>query len=461
MLEQVARFLHAHAMLPSGSVVLVGVSGGIDSVALLRALWLLQDQLGVRVEAAHFHHGIRVESGEEQLFVEELCRELAVPLHLGCADVPALARASGQSLEVAARQARHRFFRQAMAECGAERLALAHHRDDQAETVLLRLIRGAGADGLAAMAPVEETGIVRPFLCVGRAEIRAWCEQNGFTWREDPSNADTSIPRNWVRHVLLPMAEERLNPQATGALCRAADLLREDSRFLNGLANAALTRAVELPGGGASAPTEDLAGLPWPVQSRALRQLARRSGLAADVELCDVAALASLLGEAKTGRRLDLGGGAVAIREAGMLAVLPALPEQSLWEPVPLGIPGETEACGGVFRCRLLDAVPAALKEHPVAVQHFDADCFPTGVVARSRAEGDRFHPLGAPGGKKLKDHLIDRKVARYARNGLPLLASGAEVLWVVGVGISDKVRVTAQTTRVLQIEFVKKEKGL
>ncbi len=461
MLDQVRRTIRDCAMFPNGCVVLVGVSGGMDSVALLHALWLLRDELGIHVEAAHFHHGIRAEAEEEQLFVEGLCRDLSVPLHLGRADVPVVAGERGVSLEVAARDARHRFFREIMAERGIQRLALAHHRDDQAETVLLRLIRGAGPDGLAAMAPVEDSGIVRPFLCVGRAEIRDWCVQNGYTWREDASNADTTIPRNWVRHVLLPMMEQRLNPQAAGALCRAAELLREDSRYLNSLAETVLARAAELPGGGVSAPVEDLAGLPWPVQSRVIRQMARRAGIDSDVELCDVLEMSSLLGEGKTGRRLDLGGGAVALREAGALVIMPAMPETQRWEPVPLAVPGDTAACGGLFRCRLLDAVPADLQDHPANVQYFDADRFPDGVAARSRAGGDRFHPLGAPGGKKLKDHLIDRKVSRFARGGLPLLACSADVLWVVGVGIADAVKVTAQTARVLKIEFVKKEKGL
>ncbi len=461
MLDQVRRYIRDCAMLPKGSVVLVGVSGGVDSVALLRALCMLRDGLGIQVEAAHFHHGIRAESDDEQHFVEGLCFELRVPLHLGRADAPALAGERGVSLEVAARDARHLFFREIMEELGIQSLALAHHKDDQAETVLLRLIRGAGADGLSAMAPVEDNGIVRPFLCVGRAEIQAWCVQNGFTWREDASNADTTIPRNWVRHVLLPMVEERLNPQAPEALCRAAELLREDSRFLNSLAESALKRAVEMPGGGASAPVEDIAHLSWPVQSRALRQLARRAGMVADVERCDILAMSSLLGAGKTGCRLDLGSGAVALREAGALVILPALPEPRRWEPVPLAVPGETAACGGLFHCEHFEGVPPDLKEHSATMQYFDADRFPPGVAARSRAEGDRFHPLGAPGSKKLKDHLIDRKVSRFVRDGLPLLACGADVLWVVGVGIADGVKVTAQTTRVLEIEFVKKEKGL
>lgn len=461
MLNRIAQFIKQQAMIPRGCTVLVGVSGGMDSVVLLRVLWLLRDRLGIKLEAAHFNHGIRTESVEEERFVSSLCGSLGVSLHIGRADVPAMARDRAVSLEVAAREARHGFFWHVMGERGIGLLALAHHRDDQAETVLLRLIRGAGADGLAAMAPVEGTGIVRPLLCVGRAEIRSWCEQNGVDWREDASNADTSIPRNWVRHELLPMMEARLNPAVTDALCRTAELLREDGRYLDGLAREALRGMVALPGGGVAIPVDDVKGLPQAVQSRALRLLARQAGLAADVEWANIQDIAALLQLGKTGRRVDLDGGAVALREAHSLMIVPWLEPPAAWEPAALAVPGETAACGGVFRCELLHGILPEYREHPKWVQFVDAEAFPDDVWARSRKEGDRFHPLGAPGGRKLKEYLIDRKVSRFDRDALPLLAHGADVLWVVGHGIADDIKINAATRTVLKISFQQKENGV
>ena len=172
MLSRVTKYIKKYNMLPEGCRALIGVSGGMDSVALLHILCLLREKMGFELEAAHFNHGIRPESAEEEGFVGALCEKAGVPLHIGHADVPKLARESHMSLETAAREARHGYFREGMAERRLSRLALAHHRDDQAETVLLRLIRGAGTAGLGAMAPAEESGIVRPLLCVGREDIR-------------------------------------------------------------------------------------------------------------------------------------------------------------------------------------------------------------------------------------------------------------------------------------------------
>ena len=458
MLSLVARFIRDEGLLPNGCGALAGVSGGADSVALLRVLFLMRDELGITLEAAHFNHGIRAESAGEEQFVTALCEELGVTLHVGRADVPKLAREQKVSLEVAARQARHSFFRQVLAGRGLSRLALAHHRDDRAETVLLRLVRGAGADGLGSMAPLEPSGIVRPLLCVGREDIRAWCRENGFQWVEDASNADTSIPRNWVRHKLLPLIGERLNPSVAEALARSAELLAEDSQYLNGLARAALINMETLPGGGVTVPAGDLAGLAKPVQSRAVRQMLVAAGLVCDVERANVVDVAALLGPGRTGRRVDLDGGAAALREAEQLAILPRLPETVRWEPVPLAIPGETEACGGVFRCSVMDAAPAGYREHGANEQYFDLEAFPADAVARGRRDGDRFHPLGGPGSRKLKEYLIDRKVGRWSRDGLPLLVCGADVLWVVGHGIADGVKITDNTGQVLHITYAAKE---
>lgn len=454
MLPHVFRYIKKHCIFPRGSRVLVGVSGGMDSVALLHILRAFQEKLGIEPEAAHFNHGIRAEAGEDERFVEALCEKLRVPLHIGRADVPALAEETGVSLEVAAREARHAFFANVMRESHFGKLALAHHLDDQAETVLLRLVRGSGADGLGAMAPVEDNGIVRPLLCVGREDIHAWCVENTIDWREDASNADTSIPRNWVRHELMPLLRQHLNPSAPAVLCRAAELLRDDEYYLSAEADKALARVEIRKDGGIAVPVDFVAGLHPAVQSRALRQLIARAGLACDVERVNIDDVASLLEDGMTGRRIDLDGGYAALREAAALVIVPRLPEETVYPPVRLAVPGLTRAAGGVFACEALDGIPAGYRDHVNSVQYFDLDAFPQDVVARSRMPGDRFHPLGATGGKKLKEFLIDRKAARWGRGGIPLLARGGDVLWVVGHAIADSVKITGGTVRVLKITY-------
>ncbi len=458
MRERVTRYWREQGMAEPGEGVLVGVSGGMDSVALLWLLAGLRCELGIRLAAAHFHHGIRVEADGDEALVRALCSQLGVPLTVGRADVPALAAAEGLSLEVASRQARHAFFRRAMAETGCTRLALAHHRDDQAETVLLRLLRGAGAAGLAAMAPVEGNGIVRPLLCVGRAEIAAWCAEQNITWREDATNADQTIPRNWVRHTLLPLLSQRLNPSAAEALCRTADLLRQDDRALEDCAAAALDGLAQGPGE-ASLPVAALAAQPPAVRGRMLRRMAAAVGLTQDLGQERVAAMESLLAPGKGGRRVELPHGAVALREGERLTLLAALPDTPDIQPVPLHWPGDTPVRGYVLRCTLLPAAPEDLTAGAPDALLLDADRLPAGAVVRSRLPGDRFRPLGAVGRRKWQDVLVDRAVPRRLRPR-PFIAVGDEVLAAPGVGLSEALRITQTTTRVLRVECIAMEEA-
>lgn len=455
MLSRVERFIGEHNMLPQGCRVLVGVSGGADSVALLRVLWALREKLGFTLEAAHFNHCIRTEADEDEAFVAELCASIDVPFHVGRADVPALAASRCVSLEVAARDARHGYFREIMAKRGIDRLALAHHMDDQAETVLLRLIRGTGTTGLCAMAPVEDNGIVRPFLCLGRDDIRFWCAGNNVEWREDASNADTDIPRNYIRHDLMPHIKECLNPQVSGALCRVAELMREDERYLGRLAADIANNGEIRMDGSVALPVKTLVGLPAALKSRVLRLLINRAGLMRDVERVNIDDIAGLLNCGMTGRRIDLRAGFIALREADALVIAPHLPGSPEYPFVRLNIPGVAEAAGGVFTCELLSDTSVNYRKHPDHVQYFDADIFPKDAVVRSRLPADRFHPLGAPGGKKLKEYLIDRKISRWSRDSIPVVAIGNEVLWVVGCAISDCTKVTDQTKKVLKITYI------
>ncbi len=456
MRERVARYWREQSMAEPGEGVLVGVSGGMDSVALLWLLAGLRAELGIRLTAAHFHHGIRAEADGDEAFVRALCGRLDVPLTVSRADVPALAAAESLSLEVAARQARHAFFRRAMAETGSTRLALAHHRDDQAETVLLRLLRGAGAAGLAAMAPVEANGIVRPFLCVGRAEIAAWCAGQALNWREDATNADQTIPRNWVRHTLLPLLGQHLNPAAAETLCRTADLLRQDDRALEDRAAAALAGLVLGPAE-ASLPVVTLVGEAPAVRGRMLRRMAAAVGLTQDLGQERVAAMEGLLAPGKGGRRVELPHGVVALREGDRLTVLTALPDTRDILPVPLRWPGDTPVPGFVLRCTLLPARPRDLTSGAPEALLLDADRLPADAVVRSRLPGDRFHPLGASGHRKWQDVLVDRAVPRRLR-ARPLIAVGDEVLAAPGVGLCEALRITQTTTRVLRVECITME---
>jgi len=240
MLAQLQNTIRKHRLLSFGEHVLVAVSGGADSVALLCALRDLSPSLGLRLTVAHLNHRIRGRAADrDAAFVRRLARRLKAPVALGRTDVPHLAKREGLSLEMASRKARYDFLAAAARKVKAHVIATAHTADDQAETVLLKLIRGAGPKGLAGIpleATLRKTRIVRPLLEVSRDAIVAFLRERSESWREDETNRDESFQRNKVRHRILPLLESELNPQVRTALRRTADILREEDGWLDSLA---------------------------------------------------------------------------------------------------------------------------------------------------------------------------------------------------------------------------------
>ena len=232
MIEEALRYARAQGLLHHGMHVLVACSGGPDSLALLDILLRLRGRLRLALTVAHFEHGIRGASSEgDASFVAAFCKERGVPCFIGHGDVPSAARAQGKSLELAARELRYAFFWQTMARVGADVLATAHHADDQAETVLMRILRGTGLDGLSAMKPREGKKI-RPLLFARRAEILAYCGARGLEPRHDATNDLPDCTRNVLRLKVLPYLQQSCNPEVARALCQLAELARADCDYL-------------------------------------------------------------------------------------------------------------------------------------------------------------------------------------------------------------------------------------
>jgi tRNA(Ile)-lysidine synthase len=309
LVAAVDRALGAVGMPPRGGTLLVGLSGGADSVALLDALASLRRRRGFRVVAAHLDHGLRPGSAQDAAFCAELCRTLDVPLRVGAADVRARVARERGGLEQAARRERYAFLRAVRDEEGAAAIAVAHTRDDQAETLLLRLLRGAGATGLAGMSP-RSGDVVRPLLAVSRQEVLAHLRERGLAWREDPSNADTAHRRNRVRHELLPYLEERFNPGIRAALARTASVLADEAAHLRAEAETLLAGIVRQEGGTMLLRRGPLAEAPPAVARAAIRQSLLRAGGLAHVGALHVDRILQLArAKAPSGRRLPLPGG--------------------------------------------------------------------------------------------------------------------------------------------------------
>jgi tRNA(Ile)-lysidine synthase len=308
LVAAVDRCLRETGMPPRSGTVVVGLSGGADSVALLDALASLRRRRGFRVVAAHLDHALRAGSPEDAAFCAELCRALDVPLRVGRADVRARAARERGGLEQAARRERYAFLRRVREEEGAFAIAVAHTRDDQAETLLLRLLRGAGAAGLAGMRP-RSGDVVRPLLAVSRGEVLAHLRERGLSWREDPSNADLAYRRNRVRHELIPYLEERFNPAIRASLARTASVLADEAAHVRGEAERLLGVISREENGALLLGRRALAEAPTAVARAAIRQALVRTGGLARVGAVHVEGILRLArAKAPSGRRLPLPG---------------------------------------------------------------------------------------------------------------------------------------------------------
>ncbi|MCY3905298.1 MAG: tRNA lysidine(34) synthetase TilS [Caldilineaceae bacterium] len=488
----------------SGATVVVGVSGGADSVTLLHLLAGLREAWSIDLVAAHLDHGLRVESGDDAAFVAEISQDWEVPLE--SAALPRGALAGGGNLEAAARRARYRFLAEIAAGRRADgktvEVAVAHTANDQAETVLMNLIRGSGLDGLAGMRaarplfvddrPVPGVQLVRPLLGATRDEILQYLARHRLPWREDPSNRDRSLVRNRLRHEILPQLEA-INPRVVASLCRTATLLAAEAERSDRHTRAAMT--VSRRDGGSALERElrgfdggsrtaghcagsdrqvfDLAafrGLTVAEQRSALRAGGLCLGLvSAGINFDAVERLRrTLLEESSVGGPFTWVADVMLTRAAGCFSLHRAVAApfavdhpylDSEWRSRHGGrrlhIPGEIAVPGWTLHCELLKR--GALRQGWSArLSQWEAymGAERVGQLALAAPQpGQRFAQLGLGGhGKRLSDYLTDRKVPRWLRSGWPILVDGTEVVWVGGHQIADRVRIDENSREVIHL---------
>jgi tRNA(Ile)-lysidine synthase len=442
-----AAIRRRHLAPPHGRV-LVALSGGSDSVALLLLMHTLEQRGDVVLAgAAHLNHQLRsTESDADESFCRELTARLGVPFLAERVDVSALARSEKRSIEDAARRARYAFFERAAVAVSADVIATGHTRDDQAETLLLRILRGAGTRGLGGIRPVRGR-VIRPLLDVARDELRALLAAAGEPFREDASNADVGIPRNRVRHELLPLLRTRFSSRIVEVLAREAELARRDEDFLQQQA-IDLARRIVLSENGTEIrlAASALHAAHPALSSRIARDVLERFSNGRGVALEHVTALLGLAARSSGGAIALPGQEAVRVRSEVVLRPAVRGRRTKVNSFVfPLSIPGEVRSGGWEIR--------AAEVAEPLTERRWTAKGTEVGVQAaqiafplavRNRRPGDRFRPIGAPGKRKLQDFLVDRKVPRVERDGLPLVVDGRDrIVWVPGQAVAEEFKVS------------------
>jgi len=495
LLRKVQRTIEKYDLLASGDGVVVGVSGGPDSLCLLHALLSLHNPLRLRLHVAHLNHSTRgAEADADAEFVSALATEWGLPVTVEKRDVPALAQAHHMAFEETARRVRYEFLARVAGDIGADKIAVGHNADDQAETILMHFLRGAGLAGLRGMLPLTPlsdyrliaelslgspplpaVALIRPLLEVPRADIETYCADHGLSPRFDRSNLDTTYFRNRLRHELLPTLET-YNPNVRARLCHTAAVVAADYELLTQLREQAWNRVVREERGTTAIVFDRAAwrALAVALQRATLRQAAyrlRRSLRDVDFVHVENARRVGLSGETGAqatlpmGLALTVGYDTLTVGDQGEAAPLPN--EPLLWsaERLPVQMPGTTPLPQSEWTLRA--EVLEDWDTHEVTTNpdrwtaYCDADALAGPLALRPRRVGDRFRPQGMEGHSiKLSALMTNLKIPRPWRDHVPLLAKGDQIVWVCGQRMGHGVAIGPETQRVARLQFVRCRKS-
>lgn len=429
MQNSIETFIDKTKMIMPGDVIGVGFSGGSDSMALLHFLASNQQKYDIEVVAIHIDHGIRENSYVDADFAKEKAKELGVRFYKFRVDAPKIAKEKNISIESAARDARYGVFKTLLRKGLVDKIALAHHMQDQAETILMHIFRGSGVSGAKGMEPIRDNVYIRPMLNTTKQEILQYIEDNNLDYVNDETNFDSTYNRNFIRNVIMKNVLTRW-PNAVKAIASFGQAVSEDDQYIN---KNLFADAVIIDGDEAKIPTSYFF-FDRPLITRIIFRALSNIGITKDIERKHIDMILDLA-KMENGKRISLPFDAVAIKEYDYVAIVNKhKDEQTLEQPFKCG-EFEVEGFGKVCVKRVKDfqAKPGVL--------YVDYRKVPKTATWRFRQEGDVFEKFGG-GSKKLKSYLIDKKIPLRIRNILPVLADGNEIYAIAGVEISEKVKV-------------------
>lgn len=461
-MHRIFDVIETYHMIEPGMQVIAGVSGGADSVCLLYVLSRYQKEVPFTLAAVHVEHGLRgEESLEDADFTKELCEKLGVPFYMVRAQVREKAEKEGLSLEEAGRLERYRIFEEMRGKLGAQRIAVAHNRNDQAETVLWNLVRGSGLKGLGGINPVRGQ-VIRPLLFTGRDEIERILRDAGISWRTDRTNLKQEFTRNKIRLSILPQMERELNDHAVEHIAQAARHLQQVQDYLDLATNKAANSCICME-------EEDVCirlSL-WQKEEELIRRELVKMAIARCNGLKDVGSVhvdgVMQIADMDCGKKISLPGHLTVQRECDILRFSKEKKREDDCCKLSVDVtkPGVYEIENWKITVEAFerkDAVFEEIIEEKKYTKCFSYDTIKSNVLLRTRQTGDYLVVNSQGGKKKLKDYLIDCKVPRQKRDRIWLFADGSHVLWAVGLRISEGAKVTNETKTVLKIQLEEKE---
>jgi len=455
MLNEVKQTIAKYHLIDQGDTVLVGLSGGPDSVALLHLLVRLRRTMELSLHAVYINHGLRPKAAaREEAFCRRLCKKLKVSLTVMREDIPSLSRREKKSVEETAREVRYRLYEQLADEHGYNKIALGHHADDNVETILFHIIRGAGRQGLLGI-PIRRGRIIRPLLHRTKNEVLAYLKKAGLRYCVDNSNATLDYSRNYIRNRLLVDIRQRLNPSVDTALLNLAELTAAEEEFLASIVASRVKKVLRRTLGGKI--ELDLTLLRnydvW-VRRRVLRHCISvcLPGATFAREVVDRLDGLAMIG----GKSISLPRGMQA-ELCGDKLVMYRRRAISYRYELAIGARCRLTPLAATIRSRTMPAATAKLsRERRSRTVLLDAAKVAPPLVVRNIKPGDRFRPLGMKGARKVSDYLTDRKVGRVYRDEIPLVCDNKGIVWLVGFEIADRVKVDRTTREVLKLEFVR-----
>lgn len=470
--DKIAAAIEKYGLLSKGDGVLVAVSGGPDSVALLEGLCELKKEFRLRLEVAHLQHGIRGEEARRDArFVAEIADRFGLPLHLKEVNIPSIKSDAGKgNLEALSRDERYRFLADVAVDREIGKIATGHTQDDQAETFFMWLLRGAGRKGLGGMAPLQNLrpstkkfhsniSIIRPMIEISRAEVVEFLQGNRREYQLDRTNLDPAFLRNWIRLHLIPQLEEKFGSHLAQRLARQAELLRDEEIFLDHAALVQFQTIVD----GSRLDRSALLRSEKALQRRLVRLwIEKTRGHLRGIDFDHTEAALRLVANGPPQGRISIPGGWEVVREYETVRLLKKTrTRRAACYSYTLGYEDEVgvEEAAMIIQSSRLSALPDwGCRSRDELEVFFDLASLPEKLTVRNFRPGDRFQPLGMSGRKKLKDLFIEKKVPLSVRSSLPLLSAGEDILWIPGYGRSEIAKIRPETKEILRIRAIPRQ---
>ncbi len=446
--QKFLKFIDEKELIGKGDKILTAFSGGPDSVFLLFLLHKFQKRLGIEVSAIHINHSLRgAAAAEDENFCAEFCSYKKIDFTSVKKNVRSFADKNGYSLEEAGRIIRYREFDKLLKKNELDKIATAHNADDNTETVLLNVIKGTGLDGISGI-PVERDNIIRPILCFTKKEILAYLSANKIAYRIDKSNEEVNFDRNFLRNKILPLIRERLNPSVDHALLISSENFGNIKDYILANETKVFGNIERDLSGNLVIALGDLRRADKALRGMLLKNILVRE-LGIQIYSYDIKKLLSLE-QAQTGRKIELSGGIVVFRERDHLKFVSDQDNQKNFEAEIRT--GETiRIPGGIFSIRICDNGSKVYSNNKNK-EYISADSVSDEFTIRRWKEGDSFHPLGMNGTKKISDFLNEQKVESFGKKNHLILLSRNKVVWVIGLRIDDRFKITSSTQKILEL---------